>query len=154
MKSLVLRAPAPGERTALLDLWVAAWDATFPDIDFDARRDWLTGHLAKIEASGAKTICAFDDDRPLGFVTIDPATGWLDQIAVHPDFFGTGVATKLLAAAKRISPARVKLDVNADNFRALRFYRREQFIRTGASVNALSGRETVVLEWRGGEMTD
>ena len=142
------------ERAALLDLWVASWRATFPTIDFDARREWFVKHLAELEAQGADLICMFEDtakpgERKLvGFVLIDPKTGWLDQIAVKPNAFGAGVGRELLNAAKRASPGVIKLDVNADNFRALRFYKREGFHRVGAGVNKLSGRETAVLEWR------
>jgi len=142
------------ERAALLDLWVASWRATFPDIDFDARRDWFVKHLAELEAKGAELICMFQDtgkpgERKLvGFVLIDPQTGWLDQIAVKPNSFGAGVGRDLLNAAKRSAPGKIRLDVNADNFRALRFYKREGFVRVGAGVNKLSGRETAQLEWR------
>ena len=141
------------ERGALLELWVASWRATFPTIDFDARRAWFVDHLAEREAQGAALICVFEDtakpgERKLvGFVLIDPKTGWLDQIAVKPNSFGAGVGRELLNAAKRASPGKIRLDVNADNFRALRFYKREGFHRVGAGVNKLSGRETAVLEW-------
>jgi len=142
------------ERSALLDLWVASWRATYPTIDFDARRAWFVENLAEREAAGAALICMFEDGaRPgerklLGFVLVDPKTGWLDQIAVRPNAFGAGVGRELLNAAKRASPGKIRLDVNADNFRALRFYKREGFVRVGAGVNKLSGRETAVLEWR------
>lgn len=142
------------ERAAMLDLWVAAWRKTFPDIDFDARRAWFVDHLAEREAQGSALIGAFEDtgkpgERKLvGFVLIDPKTGWLDQIAVKPNSFGAGVGRELLNAAKRAAPDTIRLDVNADNFRALRFYKREGFVRVGAGVNKLSGRETAVLEWK------
>ncbi len=142
------------ERAALLDLWVASWRATYPTIDFDARRPWFVEHLATREAEGAALICIFEDtSKPgerklIGFVLIDPKTGWLDQIAVKPNAFGAGVGRELLNAAKRAAPGKIRLDVNADNFRALRFYKREGFTRVGAGVNKLSGRETAVLEWR------
>jgi putative acetyltransferase len=38
--------------------------------------------------------------------------------------------------------------VNADNFRARRFYEREGFSFVGAGGISQSGRATVVLEWR------
>ncbi|MFO1136065.1 MAG: N-acetyltransferase [Rhodoblastus sp.] len=142
------------ERSALVDLWVASWRATFPTIDFDARREWFVSHLGELEARGASLICIFEElgkpgERKLvGFVLIDPKTGWLDQIAVKPNSFGAGVGRELLNAAKRAAPGKIRLDVNADNFRALRFYKREGFTRVGAGVNKLSGRETAVLEWR------
>jgi putative acetyltransferase len=143
-----LRPPHSTERKALVELWVAAWKATYPEIDFEARRAWFVEHLAQLEAQGAKLVCALDEHAMLGFVTIDPATGWLDQIAVAPSAFGGGCAKALIEEAKRLSPARVTLDVNADNFRALRFYLREGFLKTGEGANAMSGRRTIALEWR------
>ena len=147
--TIALRPPAPDERERLADLWVASWRATYRDIDFEARRAWFLDHLEKLEKVGGETICAFDDLTMLGFVVIDVTTGWLDQIAVDPDAFGSGCAKRLLDEARRLSPAGVTLDVNADNFRALRFYAREGFVKTGEGANAMSGRKTVSLEWRG-----
>ncbi len=136
-----------GDWPGLLRLWVASWRAAYPEIDFEARRDWLTEHVAEIEAAGGVTLCLFDGGAPIGFVVIDPATGWLDQICVAPDRFGTGAASALLDAARAASPARIRLDVNADNARAIRFYEREGFLRVGSGAPSLSGRPTLVMEW-------
>lgn len=38
-----------------------------------------------------------------GFVVIHPGTGYLDQIAVGPAFWGRGTAEALMAEAKAIS---------------------------------------------------
>ena len=139
----------PDETAAMLELWLAAWRATYDEIDFGARSDWFLRRLAELEAQGAVALCArVDSPRALtGFVVIDPKSGWLDQLCVHPDHFGSGVAQALLAAARRASPSAVRLDVNADNIRALRFYEREGFVRLGPGVPSRSGRTTVVLEW-------
>lgn len=135
---------------ALLDLWVAAWRASYRDIDFESRRQWLVEHIEALEAKGGATRLLFDEALPAlsGFVVIDPATGWLDQICVRPDLFGSGAAQALIGAARRVSPARIRLDVNADNARAIGFYEREGFARVGVGKASLSGRPTVVMEWR------
>ena len=137
------------ETAAMLELWLASWRATYDGIDFVARSDWFLRRLAELEAQGAVALCARAHSPPAltGFVIIDPKTGWLDQLCVHPDHFGTGVAQALLAAARRASPSAVRLDVNADNVRALRFYEREGFVRLGPGAPSRSGRATVVLEW-------
>ena len=83
-----------------------------------------------------------------GFVVIDPGKQWLDQLCVHPRAFGSGAAAALMNAARNISPEKIGLDVNADNFRALGFYAREGFVKVADGVNPLSGRRTVALEWR------
>lgn len=120
-----------------------------PQIDFEARRAWLRDHLSGLEASGFQTICAFDTQGiMLGFVTVCPKTHDLAQLAVTPDAWGSGLASQLLAEARRLSPQALVLDVNVDNPRAIRFYQREGFVRTGEGVNALSGLKTLRMEWR------
>jgi putative acetyltransferase len=135
---------------ALLDLWVASWRATYPAIDFDARREWLTRQIARLEAEGAITLCLTADDphKLAGFVVINPETGWLDQICVSPAHYGDGSGDMLMAAARAASPGRVRLDVNADNRRAIRFYERRGFVPVGRGANTLSGRPTLMMEWR------
>jgi putative acetyltransferase len=141
---------APADAPVLIDLWLAAWRATYAEIDFEARRAWFLAHLADLEAGGALTLCLREDASSAleGFVVIDPATGWLDQLCVHPNCFGAGAAQALIEAARRASPNGIRLDVNADNERARRFYEREGFTPIGAGALSYSGRATVVLEWR------
>ncbi|WP_244430741.1 GNAT family N-acetyltransferase [Methylocystis sp. ATCC 49242] len=149
--SASLRPRSDGDLPAMLDLWVASWRATFPEIDFDARRDWLTRQIASLETDGAVTLCLFADDPPAlaGFVIINPNTGWLDQICVGPAHFGEGFGEMLMEAARAASPGVVRLDVNADNARAIRFYERRGFLQVGRGANTLSGRATIMMEWRG-----
>ncbi len=146
----LLRRRTDADLPAMLDLWVEAWRATYPEIDFDARRDWLTRQIAALEAGGAATLCLFRGAPATlaGFVVIDPQTGWLDQICVGPDFKGAGCGETLMAAARDLSPGRVRLDVNADNLRAVRFYERGGFAQIGRGANTLSGRPTIMMEWR------
>jgi putative acetyltransferase len=148
--SALVSRRAPEEIAQLLDVWVASWRATYADIDFDARRDWFVEHLSTLEGAGAATLCLRTGPKGeiKGFVVIDPATGWLDQICVHPDQFGTGGAEALLAAAREASPQGIRLDVNADNDRALRFYYREGFERLCDGALSQSRRPTLVLEWK------
>lgn len=90
---------------ALATLWEASWREAMPAIDFSARKAWLCAHLPALEAAGAVTICGFDEDgRLLGFATVDPQNGYLDQIAVAPEAKSSGAAGALLAEARRIRP--------------------------------------------------
>ena len=144
-----LRLRVDDDWPSILDLWVASWRATYPEIDFEERRGWLVRHVQELEAIGAVTLCLFDAQSSLaGFVVINPADGWLDQICVAPDQFGAGLGASLLSAAKNVSPNLIRLDVNADNARAIRFYERDGFSRVGGGANTLSGRETIMMEWR------
>ncbi len=131
----------------MLDLWVAAWQATMPEIDFAARRDWLERQLAEFSRDGVTISCAVEADAVLGFVTIDHRTGYLDQLAVAPGTFGQGIAGQLLASAKQVSPRAIDLLVNQDNTRAIRFYEREGFIRVEPSTSTASGRPVWRMRW-------
>jgi putative acetyltransferase len=82
-----------------------------------------------------------------GFVTIDPATGYLDQLVVAPEFWGSNVATLLLDEAKRRSPGRIELLVNKDNGRAIAFYEKHGFELVGDDVNPTSGRPVYRMRW-------
>lgn len=136
----------------MIDLWVAGWSATLPAIDFETRRGFIVDHLGALEDAGARIRLAFDaaNGTLAGFVVVHPETGYLDQLAVGPDYWGSGVAAALLAEARRLSPARLVLDVNRDNPRAVRFYEREGFRRIGESTNPRSGLPIWRYEWRGG----
>jgi putative acetyltransferase len=132
----------------LVDLWVASWQATLPQIDFMARRQWFAAHVEAIENDGGVTICGTDRDGLLaGFLLLQIAPGHLEQLAVHPRHFGQGLAELLLDAAKARCPRGLTLDVNVDNPRALRFYAREGFRRIGEGTNAQSGLAIVRLAW-------
>ena len=88
------------------------------------------------------------DDRPAGFVTIDPARGCLDQLCVAPAEQGSGLARALLDEAKRRSPGVVELDVNEANPRARRFYEREGFAVVGRGLSRQSRLPTLKMIWR------
>ncbi|MCX7322732.1 MAG: GNAT family N-acetyltransferase, partial [Hyphomicrobiales bacterium] len=74
------------------------------------------------------------------------ASGYLDQLVVAPAHWGSDVARLLMDEAKRLSPSGVTLKVNADNARAIGFYLRHGFVKTGDEVNA-SGRAVDVMAW-------
>ena len=86
----------------------------------------------------------------MGFVTVDPKTGYLDQIVAAPEEWGSDVAGTLIAEAKRISPSGLDLTVNADNARAIRLYEKQDFVFSGDAVNPLSGAAIRKMSWRPG----
>ncbi|WP_234054250.1 MULTISPECIES: GNAT family N-acetyltransferase [unclassified Xanthobacter] len=143
-----LRPAIAADRPAMADLWVASWVKTLPEIDFEARRPWLKQHLDELTTGGALTRVAESAGAVAGFVVIHPGTGYLDQIAVGPTFWGQGAAEELMAEAKRISPTLVALDVNQENPRAVRFYEKMGLAITGEGENPMSGRRTFRMEWR------
>lgn len=146
---------SPADEPAALILWERAWQATFPQIDFAARRAWLRERLSEQRARGDRLIGAFLRDeqgqRLAGFLTIACATragcGHVDQIAVDPDLWGTGAGQALVDAAKAACPQEVTLSVNADNARARRFYARAGFEIVATGRNPVSGLPTLDLRW-------
>lgn len=130
-----------------LALWVETWALVRPEIDFAARAPWLADLFARSLAQGAQVVVAEDEEGLLGFVLFDPTRAWLEQIAVHPRALGSGAARQLVRRAKGACSAGLGLDVNADNARALAFYRSEGFERVGEGRNPLSGLPILSLRW-------
>jgi putative acetyltransferase len=140
----------PGHLPELVDLWVEAWRQTMPAIDFEARRAWFVDHLVAQQDKGAQIVCAFDayTAEMAGFITIEPASGYINQLAVAHSFWGSAAAAELLVEARRRSPAELWLDVNQDNPRAVRFYEKQGFERESESVNPNSGLKIWRYRWR------
>jgi putative acetyltransferase len=152
---LTFAAVGRSQQAELLDLWVDSWAEVDPTIDFAARRPWFAEHLAQWQSRGALCIGAWDDvdARLAGFILLDPVSGHLDQICVRRDLKGrtpegSGVAQTLLGHARQLSPAGITLDVNAMNHRAIRFYVREGFVKTGEGVNPRSGLPLFHCRWQ------
>ena len=89
---------------------------------------------------------AEEADTLAGFVTID-TNGYLDQLVVAPDRWGSKLADTLVDEAKRLSPDSITLLVNEDNARAIRFYERNGFLHAGKDVNPTSGRPVLKMIW-------
>jgi putative acetyltransferase len=144
----VLRRYRSEDEDAAIAVWQRSWQQAYPSIDFAARlpgwrarwRDQLVPHAAIIVAEQEGTV--------VGFVTID-ASGYLDQLVVAPDHWGSELAERLVSEAKRQSPDRITLLVNNDNPRAIRFYERNGFVQTGEDLNPTSGRPVLKMEWTG-----
>jgi putative acetyltransferase len=145
--SFLLRPYADADWPALLALWIESWTVTRPGIDFSARAPWLAELFNRSGADDAQIVVAEDEGGLLGFVLFNRAKMWLEQIAVSPLAFGSGAAQALIGKAKSACPDGFGLDVNADNERALAFYRGEGFVRTGEGKNPLSGLPIVALRW-------
>lgn len=139
---------------AMTHLWVEAWQEALPEIDFEARRGWLCHRIGTLIEEGAAIDLALAEDEGgapgvlLGFVSVNPRTGYVDQLVVHPDYWGAGVAHRLVVAAAARSPRPLVLDVNEQNERAVRFYEKAGFTVVGHGVNPTSGRPTLRMERR------
>lgn len=147
MSALHLRPYATSDEAATIDLWHRTWQQAYPQIDFAARLEWWRERWRKDLVPKARIVVAELNGGPIGFVTID-GEGYLDQLVVDPDHWGSDAARLLVDEAKRLSPSGITLLVNKDNSRAIRFYERNGFAHAGDDVNPTSGRPVLRMEWR------
>jgi putative acetyltransferase len=140
--------PYRGEdEDAAIALWLQTWQQAYPSIDFAGRENWWRERWRSELVPKAEIIVAEQAGALIGFVTID-ASGYLDQLVVAPGHWGSKLATALVDEAKRLSPDRIRLLVNTDNIRAIRFYERNGFAHAGEDVNPTSGRPVLRMEWK------
>ena len=145
--------PYRGEdEDAAIALWLQTWQQAYPSIDFAGRENWWRERWRSELVPKAEIIVAEQAGALIGFVTID-ASGYLDQLVVAPGHWGSKLATALVDEAKRLSPDCIRLLVNTDNIRAIRFYERNGFAHAGEDVNPTSGRPVLRMEWRGNPPT-
>jgi putative acetyltransferase len=143
-----LRAYQADDEDASVAMWLRTWQATYPALDFAERLDWWRERWRHELLPVAEVVIAEANGSMIGFVTIDTATRYLDQLVVAPEYWGAGVGQDLIAEAKRLSPSGVDLDVNVDNARALAFYRKCGFAITGDGKNPITGRPIHRMSWR------
>jgi len=142
-----LRPYRADDEPAAIALWQRTWQIAYPDIDFAARLDWWRDRWRREMVPQSAIIVAEEAGALVGFVTID-ASGYLDQIVVAPEAWGSELGATLMGEAKRLSPDRVTLKVNADNARAIRFYQRHGFVQIGETELNSSGRPVLNMEWK------
>jgi len=145
--SFTLRPYQASDEDAAIALWQTTWQQAYPKIDFVARVPWWRERWRGELVPNAAIVVAEQEHRLLGFVTIDQQ-GYLDQLVVSPDHWGSALANALVDEAKRLSPGGVTLLVNKDNARAIRFYARNGFVHAGEDVNPTSGRPVLKMAWK------
>ena len=143
-----LRPYRSEDEDAAIELWQQTWQQAYPGIDFAARVAWWRERWRNELVPNAAIIVAEQADTLIGFVTVD-VSGYLDQLVVAPDHWGSELAKALVNEAKRLSPDHITLLVNTDNIRAIRFYERSGFVHAGEDFNPTSGRPVLKMEWKG-----
>src|ERR1700730_16135432 len=146
--SFTLRRYCAADEDAAIELWRQTWQLVYPAIDFSVRLDWWRRRWRDELVPSAIIIMAEAQERVVGFVTVDPESLELDQIVVATEAWGTGVASALLAEAKRVSPKGLDLHVNSDNSRAIRFYEKQGFTVCAEAMNWRSGAPVLKMSWR------
>jgi putative acetyltransferase len=143
-----LRAYRPADQDTAIELWRRTWQVAYPDIDFNERLDWWRERWQSDTTITSVIIVAERGADIVGFVTNNGQTGYLDQLVVAPEAWGTGLASDLMAEAFQRSPHGIDLHVNTDNSRAIRFYQKQGFTTVSESINPRSGRAVYLMRWR------
>ncbi|TAJ41512.1 MAG: GNAT family N-acetyltransferase [Reyranella sp.] len=144
MTTIELRTARPEDRDFLQALSPRlssvpgpAWHDLAAMEGFQAR--YMAATFAAADDSSQTLIAWSSEGRRLGYVHMRPAKdgvteepcGYVSLLAVDKDAEGSGVATRLMAAAEDWARARgyrfLSLDVFADNRRAVDFYKRGSF---------------------------
>jgi len=145
--AFALRAYTAGDEAAAIELWRRTWQVAYPGIDFSARLAWWSERWRRELVPACAIMVAETGGEMLGFVTVDPRSGYLDQIVVAPEAWGSQVAPALINAAKEIAPSGLVLHVNRDNQRAIRFYEKHGFGIAGEDINPRSGAPLYRMNW-------
>ena len=145
--SFRLRPYRAEDEDAAIALWQRTWQQAYPSIDFAARLAWWRERWRNELVGDAAIIVAEAAGAVIGFVTIDKE-GYLDQLVVAPEHWGSEVARLLIDEAKRRSPDGITLLVNKDNARAIRFYEKHGFAYAGEDKNPISGKPVNRMVWR------
>ena len=148
-----IRGYRPTDAAAAMELWRRSWQQAYPAIDFSARLAWWRTRWRDELAPRARVQVAEIDNDLVGFVTVDQE-GYLDQLVVAPEMWGSGIAVLLIEEAKRLSPNGLDLHVNVDNARAMAFYRKHGFTIGGEDINPHSGAEVFLMRWRSAAAPD
>ena len=143
-----LRPYTAADEDAAIELWRRTWQQHYPHIDFAARLPWWRERWRNELVATASITVAESGAGLVGFVTVDQRTGYLDQLVVAPEAWGTDVAAMLMKEARRLSPEGLDLKVNADNLRAIRFYAKQGFVDAGEEINPNSGAVIRRMSWR------
>jgi putative acetyltransferase len=150
VSELIVRDYRDADCETAIALWQRAWDAAFPEIDFSARLAWWRERWTRELIPNHTIRIAERHGQMVGFVVIDPRSGYLDQLVVAPELWGKSIADALIAEAKHLAPGGIVLHVNTENARAIRFYERAGFERAGEDIetNPFSGLPIWRYAWK------
>jgi putative acetyltransferase len=129
-----LRLYTADDEEDVIQLWQRAWQKAMPGINFekrfgDRRKYWKTKIVSKVPET--MIIVAERRGAVIGFMIIDWETGYLVELVVSWQFWKSTVGELLLSEAKWLSPTGVDLNVDPNNDRAVRFFEKHKFVKTG-----------------------
>ncbi len=146
MTTIDIRAATSVDASAIAEIHVASWRATYPGI---MPASYLAGLSVEqrtiawrdvLDAGRPRVALAFTEGEPRGWIAYgptrdsdkDPAWGEIEAIYLHPSHCDLGIGAALVAHARRslhdAGHRWVSLWVLVENRRAKAFYEREGFV--------------------------
>lgn len=139
---MTIREAAPGDRDALLDVWLRSVRATHTFLtegDIQELLPQVPGALAGLE------VWVLTDGEVIGFLGLDGAK--LEALFLAPEHLPRGGGRRLVEHARRLKGP-LTVDVNERNVEALRFYEALGFRVIGRSDVDAAGRPYPLLHLR------
>jgi ribosomal protein S18 acetylase RimI-like enzyme len=140
----------PQDAADIADLFLASRADALPYLPKLHSDDETRGWIANTVMRRCRVWVARREGRILGFLALDGED--LDQLYLRPGCYRQGIGARLLAIAKRESPARLHLYAFQRNIRACAFYEAHGFRvvnRNDGSRNE-EGEPDVLYEWTPG----
>jgi putative acetyltransferase len=128
-------------------LWLQVWTLAYPQIDFVERLPAFARRWRNYVVPHSHIVVAMHARKIVGFYTVEQGRMYMDQLLVATDEQGSGIAQLLMDDAKKVSPSGIDLQVNADNYRAIGFYKKCGFTVVRTSVSE-SGLPALKMQWR------
>jgi ribosomal protein S18 acetylase RimI-like enzyme len=146
-RTVTLRRAEPADATAVADLFLASFHATY---DFalahsdDEVREWIAGDLLVTE----ETWVAEAAGQVVGMMALDEHG--IGQLYIAPDRIGQGLGSAFVGLAKQRRPDGLDLYTFQVNTRARRFYERHGFVveMLGDGSGNEEGQPDVLYRWR------
>jgi GNAT superfamily N-acetyltransferase len=147
---LIVRRATADDATAIVDVWLTSWRATFgfppgaPDADV-AR--WVTTELVPNHETWVAADPS-DGGRVVALMALSDTM--VEQLYVAPDWIGRGVGGRLLDLAKERRPAGLDLYCFQTNAFARRFYEARGFVPVsfGDGSRNMEHQPDVLYRWR------
>jgi ribosomal protein S18 acetylase RimI-like enzyme len=144
-----VRPYRPDDLDRVVDLWYDTWHATFPDLrHHEPKEEWRRRFERGIAVEEQVFVAEFDGTIA-GFLAIKDrggGHGYLHEIFVAPEHQRRGIGSTLMALAKELAPASLRLHTLQRNGQAAAFYERHGFVPVSYGIGRV-GLPNVQYGW-------
>jgi len=147
---IAIRPSRPGDGDRVVTIWRDAVNATHHFLTPEDRHA-IDAEVQRFLPQSSLWLAIDAIDRAIGFMGL--ADSHMEALFIDPAFHGIGTGRRLVSHALGLHPT-ITTDVNEQNERAIGFYARLGFVRTGRSPIDDQGRPYPLLHMRLGPKRD